>query len=82
MYTSDRVNVRIEPNPASEVVTALNRKDSVEDVEERLRLVIAQIVNEADAFVKIHANGSANSEANVAMTICQTADNFCYGCHS
>ena len=37
----------------------------------------AQVANDAgaDAFIRIHANGSTNSSVHGAMTICQTANN-------
>ena len=41
----------------------------------------AMVANEAgaDAFIRIHANGSENGDVNGAMTICQTKDNVYNG---
>lgn len=44
------------------------------DISNSERAILANEAG-ADAFIRVHANGSENAAANGAMTICQTADN-------
>lgn len=52
----------------------LTRENHDVDISNAQRAAIANDAG-ADAFIRIHANGSENANASGAMTICQTPDN-------